>query len=326
MAMMTYKQIIQKIKKAKNIAIFAHREPDPDACGSMFSLREFCRQIGKNADIFVSRDKRECLPQIFPLNDTKNLYKTSDYDLAIMVDLHDFKRIDDEFQNELKLCQNLIAIDHHSICGDEGTDVKNCRIDNKKASASQMILDLFRTEEIKPSQDACTYIYAGLMGDTNRFLNTNLSREVFEDAICLLENDANVQDVYEAMYRSISKHHIVLSEFLYKNLVLNCNSRVAHVIFDLKSMKKLKAIVNDIKEFSNELIKIQGVDLAFLIIESSKNHFKFSMRSSKEINLVPFASKMGGGGHPNASAFEIDITKTQINKNIAKWATEILNG
>ena len=50
------------------------------------------------------------------------------------------------------------------------------------------------------------------------------------------------------------------------------------------------------------------------------------MRSSKEINLVPFASKMGGGGHPNASAFEIDITKAQINKNIAKWATEILNG
>lgn len=324
--MMTYKQIIQKIKKANKIAIFAHREPDPDACGSMFGLREFCRLIGKTADAFLIVDKVNYLNQIFPINEAKTDYIASEYDLTIMVDIHDFKRIDVAFQESLKQSKNLIVIDHHRICSDEIFDAKCYLIEDKKASASQMILNLFRTEGLVPSEEVCTYIYAGLMGDTNRYLNTNLSHEVFEDAMYLQENRARIQTVYDAMYRSTTRQHILVSNYLYNHINFILDNKVAYIIFDIKSIKKLGASLSDIKEFSNSLIKIQDVELAFLIIESQKNHFKFSMRSSDNINILPFASKMGGGGHPNASAFEIDITKRQINKNIPNWAMEIING
>ena len=65
---MTYKKVVERIKKAKKIAIFSHRDPDPDACGSMFGLCEFCRAIGKeDVTVFVKEIKGKYLNYIFPL-------------------------------------------------------------------------------------------------------------------------------------------------------------------------------------------------------------------------------------------------------------------
>lgn len=323
--MMTTKQIINKIKKAENIAIFSHKGPDPDAFGSMFGLYDFCRKIGKNADLFLDLNaKNESFSSIFPFEITKSDFDEKNYDLVVLVDAHSIDRTEKCFQEKLSMVKNLLIIDHHRIGDDEEFSQKYYQI-KLKASASQLILDLFKVEGVKLSSEASTYIYTGLIGDTNRFINTNTTKEEFEDAILLLESGAQVQKVYDVLYRSTSKEHIAVSNYLYSHLNYVCESRCAYVIFSKKTIKKLGVSIDDIKEFSNALTKIKGVELSFLIYEPEKRHFKFSMRSVPPHNLVSFANKMGGGGHPNASAFEKEISMRKLKQELPKWAKEILN-
>lgn len=322
--MMTNKQIIGKINKAQNIAIFAHIDPDPDALGSMFGLREFCRSLGKNADAFVLDKKENFLSLIFPYKETKDVFIPNDYDLVIITDLHVINRINREYQENIRNFQNTLVIDHHIVADNDELITKNMRVKDV-AAASMLVIDLYRENGTRPDKKAATYLYAGLMGDTDRFLHNNLSKEVFDDAVYLMESGAKIQEVYDYMFRYTTPEEIKVHKMLYNNLVYLEGGRVAYAIFTLKDLKKLGADIEDVKAFSSTLIRIKGVELAFLIYEKERGQFKFSIRSSKA-NIVPAASKMGGGGHPCAAGFDFEGTKWKIKRIIPEISREILNG
>lgn len=326
---MTNKQIIAKLKKAKNIAIFAHRDPDPDACGAMFGLSEFCRAIGKEADVFVKKTKEKYLDYIFPLSEAKEDFVAENFDTIVLLDLHEIARVDKIFHQELyrakELGKNFMIIDHHLVSKSENFDFKNFRIKDV-ASCSQMLVDLYKEEEIVPTKDASTYIYAGIMGDTDRFLHNNLTKEVFESAIYLQENGADIQHVYDYLYRYKTKNKIKMNKYFLDNLKFLNDESVGYIVVSEKDRKKIGVDREDVKSFSNEMITIKGIKLSFLCYERENNEFKISMRSLGDLNLVDFAMSKGGGGHKNSSGFQISNTnKKKIEKLIPIWVKEILN-
>lgn len=322
--MTTCKQLIQKIKSAKNIAIFAHRDPDPDACGASLALRDFCRELGKNAESFCEHYS-EYVENIFPMKEFKSKFLAKDYDLVAFVDMHTENRLEPGFVEEIKKCKNVIVIDHHVLTEMEVVPTKIFRI-VKKASASQLVLDLFREVDKAPALETATYLYAGLVGDTDRFLYLATEGDVFSDAKYLLECGVDFVDVYNKMFRTISHKEIILSKYLYSNIKYLADGKIVYIIFGKKTLNKLGATVDDVKIFSNSLLNIKGAKWSLLIYETEKNNFRFSMRSVPEINLVPLANSMNGGGHKNASAFSTNIKKCQIKNAIKSWSNGVLNG
>ena len=322
--MITNKQIIEKVNKAQNIAIFAHMDPDPDALGSMFGLREFCRGLGKKADVFIIDKKENFLSMIFPLEESKQNFVPEDYDLVLVTDLHVLNRVNIEFQEKIKNFGNVIVIDHHIVMENDILISKHMRV-MPVAAASMLIVDLYKESGLKPTKAAATYLYAGLMGDTDRFLHSNLSKLVFDDAVYLMDAGAKIQQVYDYMFRYTTPEEIRVNNMLYNNLVYLEGGRAAYAIFTLKDLKKIGADIEDVKAFSSTLVRIKGVELAFLIYEKERHQFKFSIRSSKA-NIVPAASRMGGGGHPNAAGFDFEGSKAKIKRILPELSREILNG
>jgi len=323
--MMTNEMVVEKIKSSKNIALFAHRGPDPDACGSLFGLRNLCQNLGKNADVFVVRKPEGYLNHIFPLNETKENFSPENYDLVIIVDCHVLNLIDPQFQDGIVESNNVLIIDHHFVGEHEQEFLfKHDYLVQTEASCSQLILDLFRTINQKPTPVVAKYLYAGLIGDTSRFLHSNLSRRVFEDAICLQDCGADIQLVYDYMFRYRTKEQIRVNKFFLDNLKFAEDGRVGYVIFSEKDIRKIGVDIEDIKHFCNEIVKIKDVEASFLCIEKSKGHYKFSLRSVGDVEVLSFCNKMGGGGHPAASGFDIDISTRQVKREIPKWAKEIL--
>ena len=321
---MTTKQVLQKLEKAHNIAIFSHRAPDPDAYGSMFGMLGFCRQIGKNADVFL-KDKTETnLSKIFPIDEAKTEFDEKQYDLVVVVDLHILERVDECFQEKIKNFKNKVVIDHHAVGSDAEMFTKSARI-SPVAAASMIVVDLFRTAEIMPKKETATHLYAGIMGDTDRFLHTNLSKQVFEDAIFLFESGAQVQHIYDYMYRYTTPEEIRVNKAIYNRMKYLCDGRALYVIFTEKDCKKMHVNNEDIKQFSNTLINIKGVELALLIYQLEKGVFKFSIRSSKA-NLVPHVAKMGGGGHPCAAGFDFHGNVLQAKRLVKKFCEDVFNG
>ena len=321
---MTTKQILQKIEKAKNIAIFSHKGPDPDAFGSMFGLRGFCRQIGKNADVFLKDNSPSNLSNIFPTSEAKTEFDEKNYDLVLIVDLYLLDRINGIFQEKIKNFKNKLVIDHHIVVNNEEMITPNARILNV-AAASMLVVDLYREKGITPSSENATYLYAGIMGDTNRFLHSNLTKQVFVDAIFLLESGAQVQHIYDFMYRYTTPEEIRVNKAIFNRMTYLLDGKALYVVFTQKDCKRMKVNNEDIKQFSNTMINIKGVELSVMVYQHENGIFKFSLRSSKA-NLIPFANKMGGGGHPCAAGFDFRGSVSQVKRTAKRLCEEILNG
>ncbi len=320
---MNKSEIIKKIKSAKKIAIFAHRDPDPDACGSMFGLRAFCRELGKDAVVFAKKTKPKYLHHIFPLDEAREDFLSSDFDLVIFTDIHTINRTEKIFQNELNKAKNIVILDHHLINEAEGVASKNYWIEDW-ASCSQMIIELFNQEKLKPSSECATYIYAGLMGDTDRFLHTNLNKKVFEYAIFLQDCGAKIQHVYNYLYRYITQDQIRINKYFLNNLKFVQNGKIGYVIFTQKDMQKFGFDMDDVKSFSNEITTIKDVEVSFFCYEREKGIFKISMRSCGK-DVAEIAQSKGGGGHKCAAGFEIKCRPNEVEKYIPVWAKEIFN-
>lgn len=322
--MMTINNLLIKIKEAKNIAIFAHRNPDPDAYGSMFAMREICRNMGVEADIFAAKNKDGYLNGIFPLQELKTDFVHDEYDLVIMLDLHLISRLSPKFIEEVSKCKNIVIIDHHNIAEGDIIPSKDLIINPESAATCEILTDILEEAKMDISSTMATYLYTGLMGDTDRFLHSNLSQHVFETALLLYQKKAEVQKIYDFLYRYKTKEQLSLNKLLLDLITFVEDGKACYAIFTIKDMKRLNADQEDVKVYTNELVKIKGVDLSFLCIDY-EDHFKISMRSNKGINTLKLSNKMGGGGHVQASAFEVKVNKRELKKMLPIWAKEILN-
>lgn len=323
--MMTINRVLAKIKLAKRIAIFAHKNPDPDAYGAMFAMREFCRNLNLDADIFAIKNKRGYLDNIFPLEEVKTDFKSGDYDLVIILDMHLIDRLAPEFVSEVEKSKNIIVIDHHKIVEGEKLPTKNYYVMEDYAATCEILTDFAVKCNLKITPTIATYLYTGLMGDTDRFLHKNLTRHVFETAILLYDKKAEIQHVYDYLYRYKTQQQLEIYKQMLDNLIYYEGGKAVCSIFTLKDLKRLDADQEDVKFYTNDLVKIKGVELSILCIEYKKDYFKFSLRSNG-LNTVNFSTRMGGGGHVCASAFETEISLKEIKKLMSKWIKGIMNG
>lgn len=320
---MSNKKAIEVIKSANKIAIFGHREPDPDACGSTFGLQDLCQKLGKKADVFICDTPADFLFDVFPFKKAKFEFHPGQYDLVIVSDLHSIDRLSSIYQQKIAEFKNVLIVDHH-IVGEEGKiETKNYVI-KQVAAASMIVVDLFQEAGVTPSKNGATYLYAGMMGDTDRFLHNNLTPDVFDKAAYLMKAGAAVQEVYDAFYRKITRKSIATQKALYSKMKFVERGKAVYAIFTNQNMRHAKIDVEDVKAFSNSLVRIDGVKLSFLIYQLPDGIFRVSMRSSGD-DLVPFANKMNGGGHNCAAAFNYEGDILSLKHNVKLWVKEILN-
>lgn len=317
------KKLLEIIKSAKNVAIFAHKSVDPDALGSMFGAREFCRALGVSADVFSVCDKNFFVKDIFPMDEIKSEFKPEEYDLVIMTDCHSVNRLDKKFSELVNNFKDIVVVDHHEVSEKEGQVNSKCSIIFPNYAAScEVWAEIFADNGIKFTAKTATYLYCGLMGDTDRFLHGNLTLHVFDTAKTLFENGAKIQFVHDVMYRKETKKQIKLKNDFYNRIHYVPDG--AYVIYTMKDYKKLNADFEDVKMFSNSLLCIEGVKASIFVYEASKNHFKFSARSASG-KARDLAVKMGGGGHKCAAGFECVVTKRELNKKLPLWIGEMLH-
>ncbi len=313
-------KMFKQLQNAKSIAIFTHVNPDPDAYGSAFAFRQMFRDLGKMAEIFAVKNAEGSLDEIFPLNELRTDFKAADFDAVILVDANEILRVHESFVTGIKKAKELFFFDHHV---QEKVDIKNSLIDNNCASCTQLLTHVMQVNNLKITPEIATYLYAGLIGDTDRFLHNNLSHDVFETAIVLFDAGADAQFVYDKLYRSNTMKSIDVQNKFFKNTKFENNGKTCYTIFTLKNLKKLGVDQEFVKNYTNCTINLVGVLATFLCIEYKKNSFKISIRT-KQLNAQKFAKNFDGGGHVCASGFVFNGSFSQLKKAAKDWCKEIL--
>ena len=299
-----YKKIYNKIKKAKTIVIARHVGPDPDALGSSLGLKQIILDnfddkkvyaIGNPAVRFNFLGVLDKLPD--DLNNKEVLF--------IVTDTPDRKRVDGvdplNFPNSIK-------IDHHPFIE------KTCEIeviDDKAASASEMVLDIALKLNLKISDEAAEKLYAGIIADTNRFMFSYTSSKTFALVSRLLEvTNIDITKVYERLYLRNYKE-IKFQGFLSQSFEITENN-VGFIIIDDGDLKKYGVdpatpgnMINNFNYINELLVWVTATE------DKDLGSYRVSIRSRGPI-INDIAATHGGGGHIYASGTRLK-TKKEIN-------------
>lgn len=288
-----YKQIYDKIKKAKTIVLARHVGPDPDALGSSLGLKQIIMDsfkdkkvysIGNPASRFSFLGSLDKLPE-----DLNN-----DEVLLIVTDTPDHKRVDGVDPRNFS---NSIKIDHHPFVE------KTCTlewIDDKASSASQMILELVFNTNLKLTKESAEKIYAGIVADTGRFMFSYSSSKTFELVSKMLkETNIDITKVYNKLYLRDYKE-IKFQGYMSQNYNITEN-KVGYLIINDETLKEYNVdaatpgnMINSFNYINEMLVWVTAT------LDKELESYRVSIRSRGPI-INETAANHGGGGHIYAS-------------------------
>ena len=167
---MDFYDLKSEIENASVITVFRHANPDCDAVGSQFGLKNWIIENYPDKKVYAC-GKEKCDQGVWPENDSVS-DEVIVSSLAIVLDTGNTARIDDQ---RYVLSHRIIKVDHHP----EREVYGQCRLVNDKAAATCEILACFLREfkDSKVSLKTAEYLYCGILTDTLNFTTTNTTAD-----------------------------------------------------------------------------------------------------------------------------------------------------
>ena len=303
MDLQTAQAILNKIKAYDTIIIHRHMRPDPDALGSQVGLAEILRASFPEKQIYQVGKTVDHLEYLATMQEIADeVYQDS---LVIVTDTANEPRISDE---RYHLGKELIKIDHHPNDEPYGDLVY---VDTTASSCSEIICDFYQqlADELTMTTKAARLLYAGIVGDTGRFLYPATTAKTLRIASFLREFDFDAT----LLNRQISQISLSVSKlvgYVYQNLEIDENGAACCYL----SQAVLQEYqVDDAK--TAHLVPLPGeieqVQAWALFVEQPEGYYRVRLRSKTEpINEI--AKRHHGGGHPLASganAYSLEETQ-----------------
>ncbi|MFY3791792.1 DHH family phosphoesterase [Ureibacillus sp. MALMAid1270] len=287
------RKIIEEIEKYDTIIIHRHVRPDPDAYGSQIGLKTLISSNYPEKKVYAVGEHDSTLSFLAkPDTIDDEVFSGA---LVIVTDTANTERIDDSRYNKGDL---LIKIDHHPN-DDQYGDI--LWVDTSASSVSEMIYGLFEEgKEYKGwtlSNEAARLLFAGIVGDTGRFLFPSATEKTFEIAGHLIRYNFDRNELFDGMYEK--EHKLLkLQGYLYQNYTFDENGAV-YIKLTKEILEQFDATPSDTSLLVGSYGDIKGI-CAWVIFVEEDSQIRVRLRSKGPV-INELAKKYNGGGHPLAS-------------------------
>lgn len=287
------RQIIDKIKQYETIIVHRHVRPDPDAYGSQIGLAELIRANYPEKNVYTVGEHDASLSFLaYPEQIEDAVFEGA---LIIATDTANTERIDDQ---RYRTGDFLIKIDHHPN-DDAYGDLR--WVDTSASSCSEMIYELY--EEAKGytnwqlSDAAARLLFAGIVGDTGRFLFPSASPKTFEIAGQLIQYNFDRNQVFDGMYE-MERKLLNLQGYIYQHFIMDENG-MAYIKLPTDVLKQFDATPSETSLLVGSLGNVKNIRAWVMFIEENDT-IRVRLRSKGPV-INGLAKKYNGGGHPLAS-------------------------
>ncbi|MBF8970628.1 bifunctional oligoribonuclease/PAP phosphatase NrnA [Streptococcus sp. NLN76] len=285
-----FEQLLEKIRQYDKIIIHRHVRPDLDAIGSQVGLQNLLLLNFPEKKVLVTGYDEPNLHWLAGMNYVSD----QDYQdaLVIVCDTANRERIDDQrYQNG----RELIKIDHHPNDTPYG-DIS--WVDPQASSTSEMITRFSREANLLMDVQTARLLYAGIVGDTGRFLFPSTTTITFEMAAYLRQFPIDFSSLSREM-DTISLAIAKLQGFVYDNLEMDENG-AARVLITQKDLNRFGLKESDSSAIVGAPGRIKNVKAWGVFVEQEDGSYRVRLRS-KTIPINDIAKNHSGGGHPLAS-------------------------
>lgn len=305
------KQILSTIHEYDTIILHRHVRPDPDAYGSQCGLAEIIKATYPEKNVYVAGKGEPSLEFLYKMDKISDeQYEGS---LVIVCDTANVDRVCDQ---RYTLGDKIIKIDHHP---NEDPYGDLLWVDTSASSVSEMIYELYlegKKSGFTLPKKAAELLYAGIVGDTGRFLFPSTTNKTFRYASELIAEGIPFTKLYDELYRT--KANVAkLSGFVLQNFHLT-SSGAASMKLSKNLLEEYEVTASEASQLVGMLGNIEGVK-AWVFFVEEEDQIRVRLRS-KEIVINGLAKRYNGGGHPlaaGASVYsweEADIVFTELIK------------
>ncbi|RMC23925.1 MULTISPECIES: bifunctional oligoribonuclease/PAP phosphatase NrnA [unclassified Lactobacillus] len=289
--MNTFSQIYEKIEQYSTIIFHRHTSPDPDALGSQAGLARSLRlQFPEKRILCAGENDEGDLEWINQMDQVKS----SDYQgaLVITTDTANTARIANKLYSQGDF---LIKIDHHP---DVEPYADLSYVDDEAPAASQIVADFIIEKHLPLTKEVAYPLYAGIVGDTGRFMYPETSKHTFFVAAKLAQTGININEIA----RNISDVTFAQAK-LQAEVLEHMKVDPSGAAYAILTQEKLSKLGVDSEEASCTVStpgRIKDILAWNVFVEKSDGTFRVHYRSKGPI-INGLAAKHNGGGHALAS-------------------------
>ncbi|VYT76579.1 putative bifunctional oligoribonuclease and PAP phosphatase NrnA [Enterococcus casseliflavus] len=290
--MKVQEEILATIKAFDRIIIHRHQRPDPDALGSQVGLAEILRASFPKKEIYQVGGPVEGLDYLALMQTIPDdLYKGA---LVIVTDTANAPRVSDQRYDQ---GAKLIKIDHHPNDEPYGELVW---VNTKASSCSEMIVSFWQMfqNELTMTQEAARLLYAGIVGDTGRFLYPATTATTLRLAAELLDYGFDAPKINRQLDQ-VSRSVARLSGYVYENIEID-EIGAGKVILSQELQQRFGVVDSETSAVVSLPGKIDEVMAWAIFVEQPEGYYRVRMRSKGPV-INEIAKRHHGGGHPLAS-------------------------
>ncbi len=288
--------VIDRIMKAKSVAVFPHVNEDPDAIGSCLAFAMAMRKLGKEATVYVSGKVESRLAFIGTDYIVYEEGKKHSHDLCACLDCGDLERITQR-RAMFDEIGNSINIDHHFT----NTNFADANLVDGKASAtSEILYSLFRRMGLEIDNAIAKALYTAICSDTGCFKYSNVTPNTMRAAAELLEYDFDHAEVARLLFDCESLSAIKLKAEIALQIIPYADGKINLIVTDEKIGEKYGISKEDIPNLIDIPRRIEGTEIA-ACLKRTDDGFRLNLRSNGMADVAKIAAQFGGGGHIRAA-------------------------
>ncbi|MDR2392529.1 MAG: DHH family phosphoesterase [Planctomycetota bacterium] len=290
-------------KPGARVALSGHARPDADSLGACFAL----------ADILLSRGYRAILPNPGFIQEkfhflirreliveTVDSRWWNDQDIMGVIDCGEISRLPDANRDAASALP-VFNIDHHVSSPGVGRAIW---IESSASSSSEMIFRLARAAGWSLSPSAAQSLWTGIVADTGRFSQENVTPESLEAALgCLLAGASPVLTDTN-LFQSVGQGERRLQGRMLDRLDMLAGGRLAASWVGMDDFREFELEPAGSYDLINLLRGIVGVEAAILFSDVGAG-IKVSVRTKGPHDAARIMARFDGGGHARAAGCSI---------------------
>ena len=298
------------ITSKDRVIVMGHRMPDVDSFGAAVGIYRIAQALGRKAHIVLNDVTTSIQPMValfknhpeydgdMILSSQQAIEVAGSNTVLVVVDVN--KPSITECPDLLRFCKSIVVLDHHR----QGTEtIENATLSYVEPYASstcEMVSEIlqYTYDNIKMRTEEADCMYSGIMIDTNNFLSKTGVR-TFEAAAFLRRNGADVTRVRKLFREDALEYKARADAVSQAEIYKQCFAISVCTADDLPSPTVIGA------QAANELLNIKGIKASFVLTDYQGKIY-VSARSIDEINVQIIMERMGGGGHMNIAACQME--------------------
>ncbi|MGG3471073.1 bifunctional oligoribonuclease/PAP phosphatase NrnA [Neobacillus pocheonensis] len=289
-------KILEAIEQYETIIVHRHVRPDPDAYGSQGGLVAILQASFPEKKIYAVGQEEPTLHFMRRLDVIEDEVYTGA--LVIVCDTANQERICDK---RYTMGDKLIKIDHHP---NEDPYGDLLWVETSASSCSEMIYEFYlfgKDKGLKMNDTAARLLFAGIVGDTGRFLFPSSTEKTFAYAGELIHYNFSRTELFDKMYE-LDANIIKLNGYILQNFEMHDNG-VASVKLTKELLAEYSARPAEASLLVGILGNVKGIKAWVFFIEEN-DQIRVRLRSKGPV-INGVARKFKGGGHPMAAGASI---------------------